>query len=218
MVSWHHARIERTPQGVEVEDLGSLNGTFVDGVRLTRKVRLLPGQEVGVGGARFQLLESGALQRRNYEGNVSIQAVDVTVNAPGGARLLDPVSLTVYPSELVALMGPAGAGKTTFLKALNGYTPPAQGQVLFNGADLYRSYDLFRQQMGYVPQDDIVHSELTVREALYFSARLRTDLTDGGNRRAHRQRSSTAWASSTRSCRSSDRPSARSSAGASASA
>ena len=179
MVSWHHARIQRTPQGVEVEDLGSLNGTFVDGVRLTRKVRLLPGQEVGVGGARFQLLESGALQRRNYEGNVSIQAVGVTVNAPGGARLLDPVSLTVYPSELVALMGPAGAGKTTFLKALNGYTPPAQGKVLFNGADLYRSYDLFRQQMGYVPQDDIVHSELTVREALYFSARLRTDLTDG---------------------------------------
>ena len=85
MVSWHHARIQRTPQGVEVEDLVLLNGTFVDGVRLTRKVRLLPGQEVGVGGARFQLLESGALQRRNYEGNVSIQAVGVTVNAPGGA-------------------------------------------------------------------------------------------------------------------------------------
>ena len=50
--------------------------------------------------------------------------------------------------------------------------------MLFNGADLYSSYDLFRQQMGYVPQDDIVHSQLTVREALYFSARLRTDLSD----------------------------------------
>jgi len=178
MVSWRHARLSRTPQGTTVEDLGSLNGTFVDGARIAGRVRVAAGQEIGIGGVRFQLLENGALERRDYRGNVSIQAVDVTVNAPDGSRLLDPISLTVYPSELVALMGPAGAGKTTFLKALNGYTPPAEGRVLFNGADLYRSYDLFRQQMGYVPQDDIVHSQLTVREALYFSARLRTDLTD----------------------------------------
>jgi ABC transport system ATP-binding/permease protein len=80
---------------------------------------------------------------------------------------------------MVALMGPAGAGKTTLLKALTGYSPPASGQVLFNSADLYKSYDFFRLQVGYVPQDDIVHSRLTVREALYFSTRLRTDLTAG---------------------------------------
>ena len=178
MVSWHHARLSRTPQGMLVEDLGSLNGTFVDGARITGKVLIVAGPGGRVGGVRFQLLESGGLERRDYQGNVSIQAVDVTVNTPGGSRLLDPISMTVYPSELVALMGPAGAGKTTFLKALNGYTPPAHGHVLFNGADLYQSYDLFRQQMGYVPQDDIVHSQLTVREALYFSARLRTDLSD----------------------------------------
>ncbi len=178
MISWHHARLARTTEGIFVEDLGSLNGTFVDGIRISGRVRIAAGQEVGLGSVRFQLLEGGALQRREYNGNVSIQAVDVTVSIPGGARLLDPISLTVYPSELVALMGPAGAGKTTFLKALNGYTPPSQGQVLFNGADLYRHYDLFRQQMGYVPQDDIVHSQLTVREALYFSTKLRTDLSD----------------------------------------
>ena len=178
MVSWHHARLARTSEGTTVEDLGSLNGTFVDGVRVSGRMKITPGQDVGIGSFRFQLLENGSLQRREYNGNVSIQAVEVMVNAPDGKRLLDPISLTVFPSELVALMGPAGAGKTTFLKALNGYTPPAGGQVLFNGSDLYRSYDLFRQQMGYVPQDDIVHSQLTVREALYFSAKLRTDLTD----------------------------------------
>jgi ABC-type transport system involved in cytochrome c biogenesis ATPase subunit/ABC-type multidrug transport system permease subunit len=44
--------------------------------------------------------------------------------------------------------------------------------------NLYRHYDRFCQQLAYVPQDDIVHPQLTVREALYFSARLRTDLTD----------------------------------------
>ncbi len=178
MISWHHARLQRTGEGTFVEDLGSLNGTFVDGIRITGRVKITSGQEVALASFRFQLTETGALQRRENQGNVLIQAVEVTVNTADGKRLLDPISLTVYPSELVALMGPAGAGKTTFLKALNGYTPPAQGQVLFNGSDLYRSYDLFRQQLGYVPQDDIVHSQLTVREALYFSTKLRTDLSD----------------------------------------
>ena len=178
MISWHHARLTRTPQGMLVEDLNSQNGTFVDGRRVHGRVPVAPGQEIGLGSFRFQLREGNVLERREYHGNVSIEADGVTVNAPDGNRLLDPISLTVYPSELVALMGPAGAGKTTLLKALNGYSPPAQGRVLFNGADLYRYYDRFRLQMGYVPQDDIVHSQLTVREALYFSTKLRTDLSD----------------------------------------
>jgi ABC-type multidrug transport system ATPase subunit len=177
LVSWQHAKVTRSGDKVFIEDLSSRNGTFVDGVRITAKTELRMGQEVGLGGFQFRLVENGKLERREYHGNVSISAVGVCV-AVGGKRLLDPISLTVYPSEMVALMGPAGAGKTTFLKALNGYTPPEAGNVLFNGTDLYQSYDLFRQQMGYVPQDDIVHSQLTVREALYFSTKLRTDLND----------------------------------------
>jgi ABC transport system ATP-binding/permease protein len=178
MISWHHAQLTRTPEGLFVEDLNSLNGTFVNGQRITGKVKVAPAQEIGLATFRFQLRPDGRLERRENRGNVSIEAVDVTVKTADGTPLLNPVSLTVYPSELVALMGPAGAGKTTLLKALNGYSPPSSGQVLFNGQNLYRYYDLFRQQMGYVPQDDIVHSQLTVREALYFSAKLRTDLSD----------------------------------------
>lgn len=178
MVSWRHARLTRTPEGMVVEDLNSRNGTYLDGIRITGKVVMRPGQEIGLGSFRFQLLEGGELARREYYGNVTIEANEIVVHAPNGKQLLEPVSLTVFPSELVALMGPAGAGKTTLLKALNGYTPPRHGSVLFNGADLYRFYDRFRQQMGYVPQDDIVHPQLTVRQALYFSARLRTDLSE----------------------------------------
>jgi ABC-type multidrug transport system ATPase subunit len=178
MVSWRHARLTRTEQGIVVEDLNSRNGTYLDGIKISGKTVMRPGQEIGLGSFRFQLLESGELARREYYGNVTIEANEIVVNAPNGRQLLAPVSLTVFPSELVALMGPAGAGKTTLLKALNGYTPPVNGSVLFNGADLYRFYDRFRQQMGYVPQDDIVHPQLTVRQALYFSARLRTDLSE----------------------------------------
>jgi ABC-type multidrug transport system ATPase subunit len=178
MISWHHASLERTAEGIYVEDLGSRNGTYVNGVRISSKTLVRPGQEIGLGSFHFQLLEDGALAKREYIGNVTIEVSGVAVNAPNGDRLLDSVSLTVFPSELVALMGPAGAGKTTFLKAINGYTSPAAGRVLFNGADLYQFYDRFRLQMSYVPQDDIVHAQLTVREALYFSAKLRTDLRD----------------------------------------
>jgi ABC-type multidrug transport system ATPase subunit/ABC-type multidrug transport system permease subunit len=178
MVSWHHARLTKTPAGILVEDLGSRNGTYVNGVRAIGKVLAKAGQEIGLGSVRFQLLESGELAQRDYNGKVTIEAKDIVVHAPNGKRLLDAVSLTVFPYELVALMGPAGAGKTTLLKALNGYTRPAQGTVLFRGQNLYDYYDLYRHMMGYVPQDDIVHPQLTVRQALYFSARLRTDLTD----------------------------------------
>jgi ABC-type multidrug transport system ATPase subunit/pSer/pThr/pTyr-binding forkhead associated (FHA) protein len=178
MISWRHAVLEKTSQGIYVEDLNSRNGTYVNGVRVSGKTLVKTGDEIGLGSFRFMLLEDGALAKREYIGNVTIEVAGVVVNAPNGTRLLDAVSLSVFPSELVALMGPAGAGKTTFLKAVNGYTAPASGRVLFNGNDLYHYYDLFRQQMSYVPQDDIVHPQLTVREALYYTAKLRTDLTD----------------------------------------
>lgn len=178
MISWRHAALDRTAEGVYVEDLGSRNGTYVNGVRISSRTLVRSGDEIGLGSFRFTLLEDGALAKREYRGNVTIEVNAATIDAPDGHRLLDAVSLSIFPAELVALMGPAGAGKTTFLKAVNGYSAPAAGSVLFNGSDLYRFYDRFRQQMSYVPQDDIVHAELTVREALYFTAKLRTDLTD----------------------------------------
>jgi ABC-type multidrug transport system ATPase subunit len=87
--------------------------------------------------------------------------------------LLDQVSFKALPGDMIALMGPSGAGKTTLLLALNGYLPPTSGQVRINGEDLYTIYDALRGSIGYVPQDDIVHPELTVFEAVKYSARFR---------------------------------------------
>src|SRR4029077_20311186 len=87
--------------------------------------------------------------------------------------LLDHVSFKALPGDMIALMGPSGAGKTTLLLTLNGYLPPSSGQVRINGDDLYADYDALRGVIGYVPQDDIVHPELTVFEAVKYSARFR---------------------------------------------
>ena len=118
MISWHHARLQRTAEGTFVEDLGSLNGTFVDGIRISGRVKITPGQEVALASFRFQLTDSGALQRRGKPG----QRFDSGGRGHGQhcrrqAASGSDFGLTVYPSELVALMGPAGAGKTTFLES-----------------------------------------------------------------------------------------------------
>src|SRR5687768_3944480 len=173
MVSWRHARLTRTATSTVVEDLGSTNGTFVNGRRITSRVAVNPGDVVGLARFTFQVTAAFDLEKHDDRDNVTIEVRDVGVTVGGGKKLVAGVSFTVHPSELVGLMGPSGAGKTTVLRTLNGYRAPSTGTVFFNGRDLYRHYDAFRLQLGYVPQDDIMHRELTVAEALYYSARLR---------------------------------------------
>jgi ABC-type multidrug transport system ATPase subunit/ABC-type multidrug transport system permease subunit len=73
----------------------------------------------------------------------------------------------------VAIVGGSGTGKTSLLHALNGFAPATSGTVSFNGVSLYKNVALFRSIIGYVPQDDIVHGELTVERTLYYGAKLR---------------------------------------------
>jgi ABC-type multidrug transport system ATPase subunit len=87
--------------------------------------------------------------------------------------LLRDVSLSVMPGEMVAIVGGSGAGKTTLLNTLAGVKPPSSGEVQYNGQDLYSNLAYFRNHLGYVPQDDIVHKELTVERTLQYAERLR---------------------------------------------
>ncbi len=182
-VSWRHAEFVRANGKIRVRDLGSRNGTYVNGRPISGEVLLDPGAEVVLGRYRFALQESGALERQEFRGNVTIEANGVCIEGKRNGTqvtLLDSVSLTVFPSEFVALMGTSGAGKTTLMQALIGISPvPAgKGKVSLNGRDLNFHYDEFRHLLGYVPQDDIIHPDLTVEEALGYTARLRTDLTE----------------------------------------
>jgi ABC-type multidrug transport system ATPase subunit len=98
----------------------------------------------------------------------------------GRQTLLREVSLSFQPTELVVIVGASGAGKSTLLDALTGFRQATSGTVLINGQDLYAQPDAGRDALGYVPQDDIVHRQLTVGQALRYSARLRLpeDTTD----------------------------------------
>lgn len=88
-------------------------------------------------------------------------------------HILEGVSLTVSPGELIGIVGGSGAGKTTLLEALAGISPAGEGRVSFDGVDLYRNRSLFMTAIGYVPQDDIVHADLPLEQTLRYAARLR---------------------------------------------
>jgi ABC-type multidrug transport system ATPase subunit/ABC-type multidrug transport system permease subunit len=183
-VSRSHARLVRESEqdAIFLEDLGSANGTFVDGHRIARH-RLEPGETVSFGSYAVRLDPARGTMQKSYRGDILLQAENLSVEVGEGAgrkRILDDVSFTVYPTEFVGLLGPSGAGKTTLLMALIGYLRPAVGRTLVNGDDLATSYDRYRGAIGYVPQEDIIHAELTVFEALYYSAKLRLppDTTD----------------------------------------
>ena len=172
LVSAVHASVTVDRGRVIVSDLGSTAGTFVDGRRIERPVEIAPGAVVQVGDQRYRLTaDARALEPLDTSADV-IEAVNVAVEA-SGRRLLEGVSLVIQPGEMAAIMGPSGAGKSTLLSVLNGQVAPAAGRIVIGGLDLHEHFDLFRGRIGYVPQDDILHADLTVWQALWYAARLR---------------------------------------------
>src|SRR5262245_6872436 len=175
-VSRYHARLEREPDGLYLTDLSSVNGTSVGGKRIGERTRVEEGERVGIG-PFFLPITHGVLRSQDNSRGMRLEAVGlekVVRLADGGTRkLLDDVNLVVCPGEFVTLLGPSGSGKSTLLDALNGRRPATGGKVLANGEDFYRLFDSFRQSLGYVPQRDIVHTQLTVYRALWYTARLR---------------------------------------------
>jgi ABC-type multidrug transport system ATPase subunit/pSer/pThr/pTyr-binding forkhead associated (FHA) protein len=175
-VSWEHAKILAQDGRFFIVDLNSTNGTYVDGMRVKGKTEVRAGQEIRLGTYALTINAQGQIEKRSDAKNITVEVRDLTVAvpAPGGMKtLIENVSLVIEPGELVALMGPSGAGKTTLLDAMNGARPPAGGYVLYAGRSLYQYFDYFRNRIGFVPQDDIMHTQLTVYEALYYTARLR---------------------------------------------
>ena len=97
----------------------------------------------------------------------------VRVRGRAPLTVLEDVSFAVAPGELVAIVGPSGAGKTMLLETVAGIAPAAEGSVRFDGLDLHENLRRFRTVIGYVPQDDIIHADLPLGHTLRYAARLR---------------------------------------------
>ncbi|WP_328971045.1 FHA domain-containing protein [Streptomyces sp. NBC_00239] len=173
-VSRHHAEFRSTGGRFEIHDLGSHNGTYVNGQPLAKSGTALlgPNDIVGVGHSTFRIV-GDRLEEFVDTGEVSFSARHLTVTVDGGKQILKDVSFGVPEKSLIAVIGPSGSGKSTLLKALTGYRPANQGDVLYDNRNLYKQFAELRQRIGLVPQDDILHKELTVRTALKYAAKLR---------------------------------------------
>lgn len=179
-VSGRHAVLSRKNGRLHLVDQHSLNGTWVNG-RTRRQAVLGPSDTVLIGSTefRFQLSAAGALcvAQRQCGHSVHLECVHLSRRARGqrGQQrlLLDDITLSIAPGEFVGILGPSGAGKTTLLTTLAGAVPAQQGRVLVNETVLERSSAMFRNTVGYVPQEDILHRELSVAASFDYIARLR---------------------------------------------
>jgi len=175
-VSAFHSEIHQNNGSFELIDLQSSNGTFVNGARIQRKV-LQTRDRISLGAIHFVF--NGQQFEQQADGTrIRLVAQQLRTEARDfqsgrTLRLLDDISLVLEPCEFVGLLGPSGAGKSTLMDALNGFRPAAQGKVLLNDRNLYEYLAVLRTLIGYLPQDDILHHALTVRECLFYSARLR---------------------------------------------
>jgi ABC transport system ATP-binding/permease protein len=171
-VSRRHASLRKVGEQYILEDLGSANGTLVNDQRI-QSIELQDGDLIQIG--NFLLVFANG-QITLYQSNgMRLDVADLSKDVrsrQGKVRILDNVSLSILPREFVAIVGGSGAGKSTLLNALVGIRPGV-GQVKLNGHDFYREYEHFRSQLGYVPQNDILHTTLTVEKALDYAVRLR---------------------------------------------
>jgi ABC-type multidrug transport system ATPase subunit len=177
-ISKQHARLTVRGTQLFIEDNRSTNGVYLNGLRLLGQMPVGPQDVIQIGPFVLRADLRRGLEVFDTRAQMRVDSISLTKVVPnnvgpGTLKLLDNVSLTIQPNEFVGLLGPSGAGKSTFIDALNGMRPATAGQVLINSLDLYQNLDWLKQSIGYVPQEDIMHRELTVYRTLYYVARLR---------------------------------------------
>ncbi|MGV0794100.1 FHA domain-containing protein [Mycolicibacterium sp. XJ1819] len=175
LASRHHATLVPTPAGTEIRDNRSINGTFVNGARVESAL-LRDGDTVTIGNIDLVFSGGTLVRRTETEADTRTGGLDVhgvTWTIEGNKTLLDNISISARPGTLTAVIGPSGAGKSTFARLVAGYTHPTSGVVTFEGHNIHAEYASLRSRIGMVPQDDVVHGQLTVNQALMYAAELR---------------------------------------------
>jgi ABC-type multidrug transport system ATPase subunit/uncharacterized membrane protein HdeD (DUF308 family) len=127
------------------------------------------------------LMPSAKIDQHQFRGltrksaSITLGFDNVGLEIPGHGKVLDSVSGEFRAGRMTIILGPSGAGKTTFMNVLAGKATYGKmcGKVFVNGIESNLSE--FKSVMGFVPQDDVVHEKLTVREQINFSAHLRNE-------------------------------------------
>jgi ABC-type multidrug transport system ATPase subunit len=177
-VSPRHAAFEVAEGHVVLRDLGGTNGTYVNGALLCGARSLALGDRVDIGPFEF-VFDGTALTRAWRVGHVELLAqginYDVRDRRPSGLlkRILHNANMRIHPSEFVGIIGANGSGKSVLMNILAGRACPSEGSVRLNDIDLHANFHALKRDIGFMPQHDVLHEQLTLRQALGYTARLR---------------------------------------------
>lgn len=176
-IAKHHADITFSRNSMFICDQGSLNGTYVNGQKIEalKNYKLNNLDIIFIGNSKIIVYENSLIYQILEKG-VRLDAIDIVKRVRvkfKTKQISSHVNMTINPSEFVAFIGGSGAGKSTFMKCISGVNRPTSGRVLLNGKNLYENYETLKSNIGYVPQDDIVYSNLTLYDMLSYAAKLR---------------------------------------------
>ena len=176
-LSRSHALVSVKQGALWLKDLNSRLGTFVNGRRIRKPVRLKPDDTIGLGPFCMPLKQHGdeppQMEVYTRSGDSGVVAHGLTRKVGGNKIILKNVSVSIAPNSFVCLLGGSGAGKTTLLKALCAREPATSGEVWVGGENLYRDFEMLKADIALVPQYDLAYGSLTPRETLRYTARLR---------------------------------------------
>ena len=174
-VSQYHAEVEKIGARYRLRDLRSSNGTFVNGQAISGETWVHAGDAIQIGPYRFMVDENEFAQSDQSEGGVRVDVFGLNKWVNGGKlNILQDISLAFQPKEFIVVVGQSGGGKSTLVDSIAGYRPATHGRVVVNKTiDVYKEFNAIRSTIGFVPQKDIIHMELTVFQALDYAAQLR---------------------------------------------
>lgn len=174
-VSRYHAGIRNANGQYYVFDNGSTNGVFVNGSRIQKSYHLSNKDIFTVLNTTFIYDGNVVYYKVNPEGiALEIHDLNKDVPAKGGKKtILDKVSLSIEPNEFVAIIGGSGAGKTTLMTAMSGFDSKVTGRVYCNGTNLRENFQTLKNIIGFVPQQDIIYENITLKKMLYYTAKMK---------------------------------------------
>lgn len=177
-VSRYHAGIRCVNGEVYIFDNQSSNGVFLNGTRLVganKGYRLSNKDIFTILNTTFIYNDNQLFYKVNAEGiALDIKKLNKVVDAKGGKKtILDNVDLGIGANEFVAIIGGSGAGKTTLMTAMSGFDTDVTGEVYCNGISLRDNFQTLKNIIGFVPQQDIIYENITLKKMLFYTAKLK---------------------------------------------
>lgn len=171
----HHAKITKHKDKYYLSGYANDGGIILNGFTLRESEALKDRDVILINNIKLIYNREKIIYQMNDTG-VTLEAIDIvkTVKVKGKKKdIAYHVNFEARPKEFIAFVGGSGAGKSTFLKCISGVNRPTSGKVLLNGESLFSNYQVLKNLIGYVPQEDIVFDDLTLIDMLRYAANLR---------------------------------------------